>query len=30
VSQVAKDLDVSRNTLYRRLHRLHIPVTHTR
>jgi transcriptional regulator of acetoin/glycerol metabolism len=27
VSQVAKDLDVSRNTLYRRMHKLHIPVT---
>jgi transcriptional regulator of acetoin/glycerol metabolism len=29
VSQVAKGLGVSRNTLYRRMHRLHIPVTHT-
>jgi transcriptional regulator of acetoin/glycerol metabolism len=28
VSQVAKELDVSRNTLYRRLHKLQIPVTH--
>ena len=27
VSQVAKDLGVSRNTLYRRMHKLHIPVT---
>jgi transcriptional regulator of acetoin/glycerol metabolism len=27
VSHVAKDLGVSRNTLYRRMHRLHIPVT---
>jgi transcriptional regulator of acetoin/glycerol metabolism len=27
VSQVAKELAVSRNTLYRRMHRLHIPVT---
>ncbi|GAP37715.1 sigma-54-dependent Fis family transcriptional regulator [Piscinibacter sakaiensis] len=27
VSQVAKELGVSRNTLYRRMHRLHIPVT---
>ncbi len=27
VSQVAKDLAVSRNTLYRRMHKLHIPVT---
>ena len=29
VSQVAKDLGVSRNTLYRRMHKLHIPVTQT-
>jgi transcriptional regulator of acetoin/glycerol metabolism len=29
VSHVAKDLGISRNTLYRRMHRLHIPVTHT-
>ena len=29
VSQVAKDLSVSRNTLYRRMHKLHIPVTQT-
>jgi transcriptional regulator of acetoin/glycerol metabolism len=28
VSQVAKDLGVSRNTLYRRMHKLRIPVTH--
>jgi sigma-54 dependent transcriptional regulator, acetoin dehydrogenase operon transcriptional activator AcoR len=27
VSHVAKELAVSRNTLYRRMHRLHIPVT---
>jgi transcriptional regulator of acetoin/glycerol metabolism len=27
VSQVAKGLGVSRNTLYRRMHRLHIPLT---
>jgi transcriptional regulator of acetoin/glycerol metabolism len=27
VSQVAKNLGVSRNTLYRRMHRLHIPLT---
>ncbi|MFG5410215.1 helix-turn-helix domain-containing protein [Piscinibacter sakaiensis] len=27
MSQVAKELGVSRNTLYRRMHRLHIPVT---
>ena len=27
VSHVAKDLHVSRNTLYRRMHRLRIPVT---
>ena len=27
VSHVAKDLGISRNTLYRRMHRLHIPVT---
>jgi sigma-54 dependent transcriptional regulator, acetoin dehydrogenase operon transcriptional activator AcoR len=27
VSQVAKELGVSRNTLYRRMHKLHIPVT---
>jgi transcriptional regulator of acetoin/glycerol metabolism len=30
VSQVAKELEVSRNTLYRRLHRLQIPVTHAK
>ncbi len=29
VSHVAKQLGVSRNTLYRRMHRLHIPVTHS-
>jgi len=29
VSQVAKGLGVSRNTLYRRMHRLHIPLTQT-
>ena len=29
VSQVAKDLGVSRNTLYRRMHKLHIPVSQT-
>jgi transcriptional regulator of acetoin/glycerol metabolism len=29
VSHVAKSLDVSRNTLYRRMHKLRIPVTHT-
>jgi transcriptional regulator of acetoin/glycerol metabolism len=29
VSHVAKSLGVSRNTLYRRMHRLRIPVTHT-
>ncbi len=28
VSHVAKDLGVSRNTLYRRMHKLRIPVTH--
>ena len=28
VSKVSKDLGVSRNTLYRRMHRLQIPVTH--
>ena len=28
VSNVAKALDISRNTLYRRLHRLHIPLSH--
>jgi transcriptional regulator of acetoin/glycerol metabolism len=28
VSQVAKTLDVSRNTLYRKLHKLHIPLSH--
>jgi transcriptional regulator of acetoin/glycerol metabolism len=28
VSNVAKALDVSRNTLYRKLHRLHIEVSH--
>jgi transcriptional regulator of acetoin/glycerol metabolism len=28
VSHVAKSLGVSRNTLYRRMHKLHIPVTH--
>ncbi len=28
VSNVAKALDISRNTLYRRLHKLHIPLTH--
>ncbi|MCA0175932.1 MAG: sigma-54-dependent Fis family transcriptional regulator [Proteobacteria bacterium] len=28
VSQVAKVLGVSRNTLYRKLHKLHIPVSH--
>ncbi len=28
VSHVAKELGVSRNTLYRRMHRLQIPVTH--
>ena len=30
VSKVSKDLGVSRNTLYRRMHRLQIPVTATR
>jgi transcriptional regulator of acetoin/glycerol metabolism len=29
VSHVAKELGVSRNTLYRRMHKLHIPVTQT-
>jgi len=29
VSNVAKALDISRNTLYRRLHRLHIPLSHS-
>jgi transcriptional regulator of acetoin/glycerol metabolism len=29
VSHVAKSLGVSRNTLYRRMHKLHIPVTHS-
>ena len=29
VSSVAKALAVSRNTLYRKLHKLHIDVTHT-
>jgi transcriptional regulator of acetoin/glycerol metabolism len=29
VSHVAKELGISRNTLYRRMHRLHIPVTQT-
>jgi len=28
VSNVAKALDVSRNTLYRKLHKLHIEVSH--
>ena len=28
VSNVAKTLDVSRNTLYRKLHKLHIPLSH--
>ncbi len=28
VSNVAKALNISRNTLYRRLHRLHIPLSH--
>jgi transcriptional regulator of acetoin/glycerol metabolism len=28
VSQVAKTLNVSRNTLYRKLHKLHIPLSH--
>ena len=28
VSHVAKSLGVSRNTLYRRMHKLRIPVTH--
>jgi transcriptional regulator of acetoin/glycerol metabolism len=28
VSNVAKALDVSRNTLYRKLHRLHIALSH--
>ena len=28
VSNVAKALHISRNTLYRRLHRLHIPLSH--
>jgi transcriptional regulator of acetoin/glycerol metabolism len=27
ISQVAKAQGVSRNTLYRRMHRLHVPVT---
>jgi sigma-54 dependent transcriptional regulator, acetoin dehydrogenase operon transcriptional activator AcoR len=30
VSNVAKALHVSRNTLYRKLHKLHIPLTHPR
>jgi transcriptional regulator of acetoin/glycerol metabolism len=29
VSHVAKSLGVSRNTLYRRMHKLLIPVTHS-
>ncbi|OYU95342.1 MAG: hypothetical protein CFE45_19710, partial [Burkholderiales bacterium PBB5] len=29
VSNVAKALDVSRNTLYRKLHKLHIDIAHT-
>jgi len=28
VSNVAKSLDVSRNTLYRKLHKLHIAISH--
>jgi sigma-54 dependent transcriptional regulator, acetoin dehydrogenase operon transcriptional activator AcoR len=28
VSHVAKVLDISRNTLYRKLHKLHIAVSH--
>jgi transcriptional regulator of acetoin/glycerol metabolism len=28
VSNVAKALDVSRNTLYRKLHKLHIEISH--
>jgi transcriptional regulator of acetoin/glycerol metabolism len=28
VSNVAKALDVSRNTLYRKLHKLRIPLSH--
>ncbi|WP_442776456.1 helix-turn-helix domain-containing protein [Sphaerotilus montanus] len=28
VSNVAKALDVSRNTLYRKLHKLHIQISH--
>ena len=28
VSNVAKALDVSRNTLYRKLHKLHIRISH--
>ena len=29
VSNVAKALDVSRNTLYRKLHKLHIQISHS-